>query len=1748
MKNAKKIIATLLASMLMSMNLLSIGSEVIAVSEELANQNEKTNHANVEFNIYFEGGSYQKEFEIGKEANLILSLEVKNNGYLRNGIVEFSDGNYKIDISNLTSEKIQSASENQIKLNQVNTSDGKILITVPILLSEKDTVSSDYLRKQTEVKLTASYIDGSGKERQIEKSIFNQAVWTISAELEVNTELNKFLPYQIGNSYGVMLQAKVVSKVKDNTIPVKNTQITINAPIFNVENQVEQQTEQVATQSSTTQEVKPSKVTVITNMTKATNGKTSGVEFTENNYTYDAENNQVVIQVENQEENGQIAWAKQAQDEYIVSYFYEGKEIYDYLTASLNSIQKVSGKFDTTVKCQLYDETQSKIEKTIQTPYSLEEISENFNDYEMNYTQEISKGYFYANEIKSEKEAQGQEIEEKQETSYQIIYRAKIINKELVKAISFTSQSEKLEGREQYVANADTKTILIPENIFNKILGEDGKVEVFKTDNTKVGEITKATTKDEKGNYVLDISDQNVNEIFIKTSKPVAEGEFALKLTKALKTEQTITKVQMQNVTKMTIGVTASSNDEKSLEGKISLVEPITKAELIIDEGKQTLSTVTENKDIEMKIVLDTSSTVYALYKNPTFEIELPSYIEKVTLKDVNLLLDDELKIKDKRVVSKNGKQVITITLEGTQSKYFHRNTEQEENQNVITKGANIVIRADMLVKKLTPSRTENINLYYTNENTDLYEKTYTGQTSNSTVQKVAARTISTQETETKGVATASITFVAPTGVTAATTITGYDEQGTELDNLTDEKKESTIPVYGEAKTLTITGTIMNNYENSIGNIAILGRIPFQGNKKIDETEDLGSTFTTKLLTDISFTGIDSSKVHIYYSENGEATKDLQNSQNEWKDELVNLAAVKSYLIVIDAATELAQAAQISFQYQVEVPVNLTHNQSSYQMYKVYYDNKTEDATISQTTMSGITGVTTGEGPELEVKLSASLPENTVARVGQYIRFYVEVKNTGKVDANNVKVKVALPTNTMQTEEGEKDISYVTFVDFEEYNNNYTPSTDMEKTITISQIKAGETKQVDYELLVSSGSGTEEGAEDQEETESNNQQETIIISNQVEVTADKLNGTIISNTYSLQLAEGNLKVTNKVSTVEALTYKQGDVITYKINLANYGYEDIKNIVVTVPLPKNAKIIENYAMDINKNKIDAEISSKENEITAKMGDILQGAEDKILVVQFELGEKEQDYFSTKVQVIANEIQTYYSNERFVSLVSNAIVTGNQITPSKVDVMEGEEFEYQFIIETQGDSRTTNFILEDTLPMEIKWIETTVEVLEIPDDTYNGASVTTIKDNLLTFKMEYIAPNTKLSVKFKVKGRLQDINEEKQIVNSATMYADGIEQTRLNSVTMYLHYNSDVHDTNEQTPTNSEKPNKYVITGTAWEDTNKNGNREEDEKLLEGIKVLLLYKANSQIVLDEDTNEQKITTTDSQGEYQFDNLLPDQYLVIFLYDSGKYSITEYQKQEVNVNTNNDAINMKITLNGEKTYAGVTDTIKITNSSQRNLDLGLYVAEKFDLRLDKYISKITLTTPTIGTKTYNYDNSKLEKIEVLGRNVNKSSAVIEYKIVVTNEGQVSGYVKKLIDYLPENTKFSSELNQNWYVSDSNRTVYNTSLENTKINPGESKEVSLILSLQITDQTIGSIINNNAEIYETYNEQGLIDIDSTEANALQQEDDMSKADIALSIVTGKIILYTTLGISIFAMIVIGTILIKKKVLMKKI
>ena len=152
--------------------------------------------------------------------------------------------------------------------------------------------------------------------------------------------------------------------------------------------------------------------------------------------------------------------------------------------------------------------------------------------------------------------------------------------------------------------------------------------------------------------------------------------------------------------------------------------------------------------------------------------------------------------------------------------------------------------------------------------------------------------------------------------------------------------------------------------------------------------------------------------------------------------------------------------------------------------------------------------------------------------------------------------------------------------------------------------------------------------------------------------------------------------------------------------------------------------------------------------------------------------------------------------------------------------------------------------------------------------------------------------------------------------------------------------------------------------------------------------------------------------------------------------------------------------------------------------------------DLRLDKYVSTITVQNKD-GVKAYNYTDTTLAKVEISAKRIAGSVVVVEYIMVVTNEGDLPVYAKNIVDYMPKDMKFNSDLNPNWYEGNDGN-LYSSELANTVINPGESKNVKLILTKTMTETNTG-ITNNLAEIYETYNELGQTDIDSTPANQAQ-------------------------------------------------
>ena len=69
-------------------------------------------------------------------------------------------------------------------------------------------------------------------------------------------------------------------------------------------------------------------------------------------------------------------------------------------------------------------------------------------------------------------------------------------------------------------------------------------------------------------------------------------------------------------------------------------------------------------------------------------------------------------------------------------------------------------------------------------------------------------------------------------------------------------------------------------------------------------------------------------------------------------------------------------------------------------------------------------------------------------------------------------------------------------------------------------------------------------------------------------------------------------------------------------------------------------------------------------------------------------------------------------------------------------------------------------------------------------------------------------------------------------------------------------------------------------------------------------------------------------------------------------------------------------------------------------------------------------------------------------------------EYSIKVSNVGDLAGYAKKVVDYLPAETTFNSGLkgNEAWYTGvDGN--LYSAALADTLILPGETKEIKLVL-----------------------------------------------------------------------------------------
>ena len=195
---------------------------------------------------------------------------------------------------------------------------------------------------------------------------------------------------------------------------------------------------------------------------------------------------------------------------------------------------------------------------------------------------------------------------------------------------------------------------------------------------------------------------------------------------------------------------------------------------------------------------------------------------------------------------------------------------------------------------------------------------------------------------------------------------------------------------------------------------------------------------------------------------------------------------------------------------------------------------------------------------------------------------------------------------------------------------------------------------------------------------------------------------------------------------------------------------------------------------------------------------------------------------------------------------------------------------------------------------------------------------------------------------------------------------------------------------------------------------------------------------------------------------------------------------------------------------------------------------------MKLDKYISKVQVIT-TSGTKEYTYDKEQLAKVEIKSKEIQGATIVVNYKLIVTNEGELPVTNVKVADYIPEGFNFTSEMNKNW-TTNSNGEAVNTT--NQSIKPGESMELELILTKTMTSNSTGTF-TNKAEVREMKNSLGTEDIDSKPGNKIETEDDFSKADLIISVGTGALV-YISGGIVLVALVTIVVFLSYKYGILK--
>ncbi len=1663
MVNGKKLLAMILVFTMTFSNFAFATTGFVS----LFGNNSDTGSKNVVFEAYLENGdeiSNALVSDVNHENLAIkLQLDVKESGYLKNakvqiGAKENEELNFVIPEDNKVKDlsNVQNLEENVLYLNKIDNSLEEMEILLPIQYNMEEYINESKLCQTAKVILSGIYVDDDGDENEISKEIELTLAWKDERAVKVENEISKYI--QFGNG-GVILQSiiKVDSTQENkNSLPTKETEVKIDVPNING--------------------TKPNEVTVVANSTAGTNGKNVGdVQFNNDQWNYNQEENTVTIKVENhkelvdinqseeylKEENAEVKqeeryYSVAGMDEYVVTYTFQNAQLSDEM--------KIASKID--AKLTTFSGVQAEDNQNIATAEKAEEFvltgqTGNIVSYNIeNETKDVSKVYSYL---------ENHETEYNAKTAINISYKdiVKEIIVEDVENYYINKEGNKVEADDMYY-----KQLSVSRENFNEILGEEGNIQILDVSGNVLTTLNKETQTDENGNYIINFQDRT-SKIQIKTSAPVNTGNLIIASKKAV-TNTSISKADFANIEYIATDTVQKAKfdyvtDIVSLGNcttKTKLNDTTTNFNLIID--RDSLSTVTPNSNVEMRLELNNDEETSDIFGNSVFEIEMPDYVTGLNVTNASMIYGEGLDISKVEAFTREGKAVIQVAVDGKQTNL---------NSGVLTNGTNLVLNADITVDMYTPATDATFKAYCYNSEATNYE---------------------TPTEHTMGEATvcdyqeATVEYSAPSGVVAINTITNYNETGSAITSVKQGEQVDYLDIYSPAKKANMEVVVVNNNDNAVSNLSILGKIPFKGVKDLATGEDLGTTLDTKLVSGILSNESNRGDFTVYYSENAEATKELTEVSNSWTQEPESFENIKAYLIVPKDETYKMEAKQVlKFNYEYEIPENLTHNESLYGTFLAYYTNNSEVATIDETSKPDKVGLTTGAGPELD--LSVKTDAKQVKELEEFKTTFT-IKNTGADVAKDIVVNIPVPSNTsFVTAEASRDGAQTQLADNTVQTHIESLEKDAEVAITVTlkvnNINEYETDKIEITATAS--------AKDL-------QKEVTVKADEITIKRSEL---ALEQFIDSQLAHEN--------------FEKGQTLTVVLYAQNLTDSDKKNVVVTTQLPKELEFSKAYMIEETSEGYqtieNATFDQATNKIAWKIDNISENS-GKCLKVELVVGKMDsgltEDAINISSQIIADDTENYNAQDVIINLGKNSlVVTQTSTTPTYVEF--GKTIDYVFTINNEGSLNANNVVLTDMIPDGLMVTEVSYSL--------NGNDVVNTMAATETAQLELSVPaNSQVVVNVEAIATNLDGSQEKTVTNEGTITGKNIEEVKSNSVTHIIQAKESDGEgqesvnqggnTNNPTANQGDITKTYKITGTAWLDSNANGMRDDGEKRMENVTAMVVDSTSGVI--------KGTTTTNSNGEYTFAGLQNGSYLVLFKYDTVLYTTTTYRKEGVESSINSDAVATKIEQDGKKENGGVTDTIEIRGANVSNIDLGLVEAEQFSLQLDKAITKITVQNVQ-GTKTEKFDKTKLAKYDIAAKYLSGTTVYVEYTITAKNNGDLAGFASEIVDYIPAGMTFNSNLNPDWYTG-TNGYLYTKALADSELAKGESKEITLVLTKQMTAENTG-LVSNTAEISDDFNIYSVSDHNSKPGNKAQGEDDMATADTILTVKTGESLIYVS-------------------------